>query len=41
LPILAYIGGGIVIVGIVLQMIAGAGKKEELVPVLAAERYGR
>jgi hypothetical protein len=32
LPILAYIGGGIVLVGIVLQVIAGMGKKE-LVPV--------
>jgi drug/metabolite transporter (DMT)-like permease len=40
LPMLAYIGGGIVIVGIVLQVMAGTRKKE-LIPALAAERYGR
>jgi drug/metabolite transporter (DMT)-like permease len=33
LPMLAYIGGGIVLVGIVLQVMAGTGKKE-LNPVL-------
>jgi drug/metabolite transporter (DMT)-like permease len=33
LPMLAYIGGGIAIIGIVLQVIAGTGKKES-VPTL-------
>jgi drug/metabolite transporter (DMT)-like permease len=33
LPMLAYIGGGIVLVGIVLQVMAGTGKKE-LSPIL-------
>jgi drug/metabolite transporter (DMT)-like permease len=33
LPILAYLGGGIVLVGIVLQVMAGTGKKES-VPTL-------